>query len=43
MTSVWILAGIVGGALAGLLDAVVAIGGGIGGMSAGKAVRLVTL
>ena len=43
MTSAWILAGIVGGALAGLLDAIVAIAGGIGGMSVGKALRLVVL
>ena len=43
MTSVWILAGIVGGAIAGLVDAGVAIAGGIGGMSVGKALRLVTL
>ena len=43
MTSVWILAGIIGGAIAGLVDAGIAIAGGIGGMSVGKAIRLVTL
>ena len=43
MTAVWILAGIVGGAVAGLVDAGVAIAGGIGGMSVGKALRLITL
>ena len=43
MTAVWILAGIIGGAIAGLVDAGVAIAGGIGGMSVGKAIRLVTL
>ena len=43
MTSVWVLAGIVGGAIAGLVDAGVAIAGGIGGMSVGKAIRLVAL
>jgi len=43
MTSAWILAGLVGGALAGLVDAIVAIAGGIGGMSVAKAIRLVAL
>jgi arylsulfatase A-like enzyme len=43
VTAVWILAGIVGGALAGLVDAGVAIAGGIGGMSIGKALRLIAL
>ena len=43
MTSVWIIAGIIGGAIAGLVDAGIAIAGGIGGMSVGKAIRLVTL
>ena len=43
MTSVWIIAGIIGGAVAGLVDAGIAIAGGIGGMSVGKAIRLVTL
>jgi arylsulfatase A-like enzyme len=43
MTAVWILAGIVGGAIAGFVDAVVAIAGGIGGMSVGKAIRLIAL
>jgi arylsulfatase A-like enzyme len=43
MTSAWVLAGIVGGALAGLVDAGIAIAGGIGGMSVLKAVRLVVL
>ena len=43
MTSVWIVAGIIGGAIAGLVDAGIAIAGGIGGMSVGKAIRLVTL
>ncbi len=43
MTSVWVLAGIIGGAAAGLVDAVVAIAGGIGGMSVGKALRLIAL
>jgi arylsulfatase A-like enzyme/HEAT repeat protein len=37
----WISAGVVGGALAGLLDAVWSVSGGIGGLSAGKAVRLI--
>ena len=43
MTPVWVLAGLVGGAAAGLVDAVVAIAGGIGGMSVGKALRLIAL
>ncbi len=43
MTSVWIIAGFIGGAIAGLVDAGIAIAGGIGGMSVGKAIRLVTL
>ena len=43
MTAVWVLAGIVGGAIAGLVDAGVAIAGGIGGMSVSKAIRLITL
>ncbi|HVY40415.1 MAG TPA: sulfatase, partial [Polyangia bacterium] len=37
----WIAAGVGGGALAGLADAVWSIAGGIGGLSAGKALRLV--
>jgi arylsulfatase A-like enzyme len=43
MSSIWILAGIVGGAVAGLVDACIAIAGGIGGMSAAKAIRLIVL
>jgi arylsulfatase A-like enzyme/HEAT repeat protein len=43
MSALWILAGIVGGALAGALDAGVAIAGGIGGMSVAKALRLIVL
>jgi arylsulfatase A-like enzyme len=43
LTTVWVLAGIIGGAVAGLVDALVAIGGGIGGMSVAKAIRLVAL
>jgi len=43
MTSVWIIAGIIGGAIAGLVDAGIAIAGGIGGMSVAKAIRLVAL
>jgi arylsulfatase A-like enzyme/HEAT repeat protein len=43
MSAIWLLAGIAGGALAGALDAAVAIAGGIGGMSAGKAARLIVL
>jgi arylsulfatase A-like enzyme len=43
MTPAWILAGFVGGAVAGLVDALAAIAGGIGGMSVGKAIRLITL
>jgi arylsulfatase A-like enzyme len=43
MTLVWVLAGIVGGAVAGLVDAVVAIAGGIGGLTVGKAARLMVL
>jgi len=37
----WIGAGILGGALAGALDAVLAVAGGIGGLSGAKAVRLI--
>ncbi|HEY7372986.1 MAG TPA: sulfatase-like hydrolase/transferase [Polyangia bacterium] len=40
---VWVLAGIVGGALAGVVDAAIAIAGGIGGLTAGKAIRLIAL
>ena len=40
MSLVWILAGLAGGAAAGLLDVAVAVAGGIGGMSVGKALRL---
>jgi arylsulfatase A-like enzyme len=43
MTAVWILAGVAGGALAGAVDAGIAIAGGIGGMSVGKALRLIIL
>ncbi|HMF43283.1 MAG TPA: hypothetical protein VKQ32_21575, partial [Polyangia bacterium] len=43
MTALWVLAGIVGGAVASLVDAGVALAGGIGGMSVGKALRLITL
>ncbi|HEY4395446.1 MAG TPA: sulfatase-like hydrolase/transferase [Polyangia bacterium] len=39
----WIEAGILAGALAGALDAGSSIAGGIGGLSAGKAVRLIAL
>jgi arylsulfatase A-like enzyme len=38
-----VLAGLAGGALAGLIDAGVALAGGIGGMSVGKALRLCAL
>src|SRR6185295_2000675 len=43
MNAVWIMAGLVGGAIAGLVDAGVNIAGGIGGMSVGKALRLIAL
>ena len=43
MSALWVLAGIAGGALAGAIDAGVAIAGGIGGMSVGKALRLIVL
>jgi arylsulfatase A-like enzyme len=43
MSLVWILAGLVGGAVAGVVDAGVAVAGGIGGMSVGKALRLALL
>ncbi|HXU05057.1 MAG TPA: sulfatase-like hydrolase/transferase [Polyangia bacterium] len=43
MTALWILAGIVGGAVAGLVDTGVAIAGGIGGMTVVKALRLAAL
>jgi arylsulfatase A-like enzyme len=39
----WIGSGVVAGALAGVLDAVSAVAGGIGGMSAGQAVRLIAV
>jgi arylsulfatase A-like enzyme/HEAT repeat protein len=39
----WIDAGLLGGALAGAVDAVSSIAGGIGGLSAGKAIRLLAL
>ncbi len=39
----WVAAGILGGAVAGLFDATSSIVGGIGGLSAGKAVRLIAL
>ncbi len=41
MIAVWIVAGVAGGALAGVIDAVWSIAQGIGGLSAGKALRLV--
>jgi arylsulfatase A-like enzyme len=40
MSRAWILAGLVGGAVAGVVDAGVAVAGGIGGISVGKALRL---
>ena len=43
MSALWILAGIIGGAIAGAIDAGVAIAGGIGGMSVAKALRLIVL
>ncbi len=39
----WLKSGLLGGALAGVFDAVSSIVGGIGGLSAGKAVRLIVL
>ena len=39
----WLKSGLLGGALAGALDVVLAIGGRIGGLSVGKAVRLIVL
>jgi arylsulfatase A-like enzyme/HEAT repeat protein len=39
----WVAAGILGGALAGAVDATSSIVGGIGGLSAGKAIRLIAL
>ena len=39
----WLKSGLLGGALAGALDAVLAIAGKIGGLSAGKAARLIVL
>jgi arylsulfatase A-like enzyme/HEAT repeat protein len=41
MIAAWILAGVIGGALAGAADAVWSIAQGIGGLSAGKAIRLI--
>jgi arylsulfatase A-like enzyme len=41
MTAAWIVAGVVGGALAGAVDAGWSIATGIGGLSLGKALRLV--
>src|SRR6187551_1214842 len=40
MNLAWIGAGLVGGVIAGIVDAGVAVAGGIGGMSVGKALRL---
>ncbi|HXJ20238.1 MAG TPA: sulfatase-like hydrolase/transferase [Polyangia bacterium] len=40
MTAAWILAGVLGGALAGAVDAAWSIAQGIGGLSAAKALRL---
>jgi arylsulfatase A-like enzyme len=42
-TAAWLKSGLLGGALAGALDVVLAIAGRIGGLSAGKAVRLLVL
>ena len=39
----WLKSGLVGGALAGAFDVVLSIAGRIGGLSAGKAVRLIVL
>jgi arylsulfatase A-like enzyme len=39
----WLAAGISGGALCGLVDALVAIAGGIGGLTVGRALRLMVL
>ena len=39
----WVRSGLLGGALAGTFDAVSSIVGGIGGLSAAKAVRLIVL
>ncbi len=43
LTCAWVKSGLVGGALAGALDAALAIAGKIGGLSADKAVRLIVL
>jgi arylsulfatase A-like enzyme len=42
-TAAWLKSGLGGGLLAGTLDVVLAIAGRIGGLSAGKAVRLIVL